>query len=39
MQFDEAPLRALYIGGTGTISASCVRLSVAAGMDVVVRSR
>ena len=39
MRFDDAPLRALYIGGTGTISASCVRLSVAAGMEVAVLNR
>lgn len=36
---DTAPLSVLYIGGTGTISASCVRLSVAAGMDVHVLNR
>jgi nucleoside-diphosphate-sugar epimerase len=29
----------LYLGGTGTISASCVRLSVAAGMRVTVVNR
>ena len=39
MRFDEAPLRALFIGGTGTISASCVRLSVEAGMQVAVLNR
>jgi nucleoside-diphosphate-sugar epimerase len=39
MWLDEAPLRALYIGGTGTISASCVRLSVEAGMEVTVLNR
>lgn len=39
MRFDEAPVRALYIGGTGTISASCVRLSVDAGMEVAVLNR
>ncbi|HEY0375204.1 MAG TPA: NAD-dependent epimerase/dehydratase family protein [Amnibacterium sp.] len=39
LQFDEAPLRVLYIGGTGTISASCVRTSVAAGMRVDVLNR
>ncbi len=39
MQFDAAPLRTLYIGGTGTISASCVRLSVEAGMEVSVLNR
>lgn len=36
MRFDGAPLRTLYIGGTGTISASCVRLSVETGMEVSV---
>jgi nucleoside-diphosphate-sugar epimerase len=39
MRFDEAPLRALFIGGTGTISASCVRLSVETGMQVAVLNR
>ena len=39
MQLDSAALRVLYIGGTGTISASCVRLSVEAGMDVFVLNR
>jgi nucleoside-diphosphate-sugar epimerase len=32
-------LKVLYIGGTGTISASCVRRSVAAGMSVHVLNR
>jgi nucleoside-diphosphate-sugar epimerase len=32
-------LKVLYIGGTGTISASCVRRSVAAGMSVYVLNR
>lgn len=32
-------LSVLYIGGTGTISASCVRRSVAAGMSVSVLNR
>lgn len=36
---DPAPLNVLYIGGTGTISASCVRRSVAAGMQVSVLNR
>lgn len=36
---DGAPLDVLYLGGTGTISASCVRLSVAAGMRVHVLNR
>jgi nucleoside-diphosphate-sugar epimerase len=39
MEFDTAPLRVLYLGGTGTISASCVRLSAAAGMRVDVLNR
>ncbi len=39
MHHDGAPLRVLYIGGTGTISASCVRLSVASGMAVSVLNR
>jgi nucleoside-diphosphate-sugar epimerase len=39
MQFDGAPLRVLYIGGTGTISASCVRLSAESGMKVDVLNR
>ena len=32
MRHDSAALRVLYIGGTGTISTSCVRLSVESGM-------
>src|SRR5687767_4482009 len=36
---DAAPLRVLYLGGTGTISASCVRLSVETGMHVAVVNR
>lgn len=39
MEFDGAPLRVLYIGGTGTISASCVRLSVESGLQVAVLNR
>jgi nucleoside-diphosphate-sugar epimerase len=39
LEQDEAPIRVLYIGGTGTISASCVRLSVASGMRVAVLNR
>jgi nucleoside-diphosphate-sugar epimerase len=39
MTTQVAPLRVLYIGGTGTISASSVRLSVAQGMDVYVLNR
>lgn len=34
-----SPLKVLFIGGTGTISASSVRLSVAQGMDVFVLNR
>jgi nucleoside-diphosphate-sugar epimerase len=33
------PTRVLYIGGTGTISASCVKRSLAAGHDVTVLNR
>ena len=36
---DGAALRVLYIGGTGTISTSCVRLSVESGMSVFVLNR
>jgi uncharacterized protein YbjT (DUF2867 family) len=39
MSVDPAPLSVLYLGGTGTISASCVRLSIAAGMHVTVVNR
>ena len=39
MQYDGAALRVLYIGGTGTISTSCVRLSVESGMSVFVLNR
>jgi nucleoside-diphosphate-sugar epimerase len=39
MRHDSAALRVLYIGGTGTISASCVRLSVESGMSVSVLNR
>jgi nucleoside-diphosphate-sugar epimerase len=39
MAQEGAGLRVLYIGGTGTISASCVRLSVESGMDVSVLNR
>jgi nucleoside-diphosphate-sugar epimerase len=34
MERDTTALRVLYLGGTGTISASCVRLSVECGMQV-----
>jgi nucleoside-diphosphate-sugar epimerase len=36
---DAAPLSVLYLGGTGTISTSCVRLSVETGMRVAVVNR
>ena len=39
MRHDSAALRVLYLGGTGTISTSCVRLSVEAGLDVHVLNR
>jgi nucleoside-diphosphate-sugar epimerase len=39
LQQDSAPLKVLYIGGTGTISASSVRLSVESGMQVAVLNR
>src|SRR5215210_8614399 len=39
MRYDSAALRVLYLGGTGTISASCVRLSVESGMSVSVLNR
>ncbi|MEO8906450.1 MAG: NAD-dependent epimerase/dehydratase family protein [Microbacteriaceae bacterium] len=39
LDHDRAQLRVLFIGGTGTISASCVRLAVASGMDVAVLNR
>ena len=39
MRYDGAALRVLYIGGTGTISTSCVRLSVESGMSVFVLNR
>jgi nucleoside-diphosphate-sugar epimerase len=39
LKHDEAALSVLYIGGTGTISASCVRLSVESGMRVAVLNR
>lgn len=34
-----APLKVLYVGGTGTISWSCVKRSVALGQDVAVLNR
>lgn len=36
---DSSPASVLYVGGTGTISASCVRLSVESGMRVTVLNR
>jgi nucleoside-diphosphate-sugar epimerase len=39
MRLDGAALRVLYLGGTGTISTSCVRLSVESGMEVSVLNR
>ncbi|GAB3611748.1 Rossmann-fold NAD(P)-binding domain-containing protein [Humibacter ginsengisoli] len=39
LQHDNAPLSVLFIGGTGTISASCVRLASATGMRVTVLNR
>jgi nucleoside-diphosphate-sugar epimerase len=39
LDHDSARLSVLYIGGTGTISASSVRLSVESGMDVSVLNR
>ena len=39
MRHDGAALRVLYLGGTGTISASCVRLSAESGMSVSVLNR
>jgi nucleoside-diphosphate-sugar epimerase len=36
---DVSPLKVLYIGGSGTISAACVRLAVARGMQVFVLNR
>ena len=39
LDHDSADLSVLYIGGTGTISASCVRLSAETGMRVAVLNR
>jgi nucleoside-diphosphate-sugar epimerase len=39
LQHDNAPLSVLFIGGTGTISASCVRLAAATGMRGTVLNR
>ena len=38
-EHDGAALSVLYLGGTGTISTSCVRLSVESGMSVFVLNR
>ena len=39
MHVDQADLRVLFLGGTGTISASCVRLAIQTGMQVFVLNR
>lgn len=39
MTLDGSPLTVLFIGGTGTISTSSVRLAVASGMNVFVLNR
>jgi len=39
MEQDSSRASVLYVGGTGTISASCVRLSVESGMRVTVLNR
>ncbi len=39
LEFDSADLRVLFLGGTGTISASCVRQAAASGMRVAVVNR
>lgn len=39
LHYDGAPLRVLFLGGTGTISASCVRLAAAHGFAVSVLTR
>ncbi len=39
LEFDSADLSVLFLGGTGTISASSVRLAVASGMRVCVVNR
>ncbi|RKS77470.1 nucleoside-diphosphate-sugar epimerase [Motilibacter peucedani] len=39
LTYDSAGLRVLYLGGTGTISASCVRLSIETGLSVSVLNR
>ncbi|HEY0247077.1 MAG TPA: NAD-dependent epimerase/dehydratase family protein [Gryllotalpicola sp.] len=39
LEYDSAALRVLFVGGTGTISASSVRLAAASGMAVSVLNR
>jgi nucleoside-diphosphate-sugar epimerase len=39
MALDKAPLKVLFVGGTGTISASSVRLAADSGMSVFVLNR
>lgn len=39
MEYDSAPLKVLFIGGTGRISTSSVKLAVASGMNVTVLNR
>jgi nucleoside-diphosphate-sugar epimerase len=39
LENDAAPLEVLFLGGTGTISASCVKLAVAHGFRVAVLTR
>ena len=39
LEFDSADLTVLFLGGTGTISASCVRQAVASGMRVSIVNR
>lgn len=39
LEYDSAKLKVLFLGGSGTISTSSVRLAVASGMDVYVLNR
>jgi nucleoside-diphosphate-sugar epimerase len=39
LQHDKSNLNVLFIGGTGTISASCVRLATETGMNVTILNR
>ncbi len=39
LEYDSADLKVLFIGGTGTISASCVQLAAASGMRVTILNR